>query len=119
MSLFIAKLAFGPTPELGQAKIGVLAASVIAALAGLSYLTWALPRPRRSGSAPPSGRPRPDAVGADENLKIDRAQRPGVADPVQDAHPVGGKRRSSAWRTRTKSRRSGEQLLDQEAWTAV
>ena len=44
MSLFIANLAFGPAPELDQAKIGVLAASVVAALVGLAFLARALPR---------------------------------------------------------------------------
>jgi Na+:H+ antiporter, NhaA family len=44
MSLFIANLAFGPTPPLDQAKIGVLAASVVAALIGLGFLSRALPR---------------------------------------------------------------------------
>ena len=34
MSLFIAYLAFGPTPALDEVKIGVLAASVVAALGG-------------------------------------------------------------------------------------
>jgi NhaA family Na+:H+ antiporter len=57
MSLFIANLAFGPTPELGQAKIGVLVASVIAALAGLAFLARALPRPRRRGSGAIEGAP--------------------------------------------------------------
>ena len=44
MSLFIANLAFGVSAELDQAKIGVLAASVIAALSGLLFLSRALPR---------------------------------------------------------------------------
>ncbi|MFO1070649.1 MAG: Na+/H+ antiporter NhaA [Geminicoccaceae bacterium] len=44
MALFIAALAFGPTPELDQAKIGVLAASVVAAIAGLLVLRTALAR---------------------------------------------------------------------------
>jgi NhaA family Na+:H+ antiporter len=44
MSLFIANLAFGLTAELDQAKIGVLAASVVAALIGLAFLARALPR---------------------------------------------------------------------------
>jgi NhaA family Na+:H+ antiporter len=48
MSLFIANLAFGPAPELDQAKIGVLAASVVAALAGLAFLSRALPRARKA-----------------------------------------------------------------------
>jgi Na+:H+ antiporter, NhaA family len=56
MSLFIASLAFGPGPELDQAKIGLLVASVIAALAGLGFLSRALPRaggaPARAGRAP-------------------------------------------------------------------
>jgi NhaA family Na+:H+ antiporter len=53
MSLFIANLAFGPSPELDQAKIGVLAASVVAALVGLGFLSRALPRARRA--AAPTG----------------------------------------------------------------
>ncbi|HSA79857.1 MAG TPA: Na+/H+ antiporter NhaA [Geminicoccaceae bacterium] len=44
MSLFVANLAFGRAAELDQAKVGVLAASVIAALAGLAFLSRALPR---------------------------------------------------------------------------
>ncbi len=43
MSLFIANLAFGLSPELDQARIGVLAASVVAALLGLAFLSRALP----------------------------------------------------------------------------
>jgi NhaA family Na+:H+ antiporter len=43
MSLFIANLAFGEGALLDQAKIGVLAASVVAALAGLAILYMALP----------------------------------------------------------------------------
>jgi NhaA family Na+:H+ antiporter len=44
MSLFIASLAFPDYETLNQAKIGVLCASVIAALAGLAFLHRALPR---------------------------------------------------------------------------
>ena len=51
MSLFIANLAFGPTVQLNQAKIGVLAASVVAALAGLLFLSRTLPRRDRAASA--------------------------------------------------------------------
>ncbi|HSA79588.1 MAG TPA: Na+/H+ antiporter NhaA, partial [Geminicoccaceae bacterium] len=44
MSLFIANLAFGQAPDLlDQAKLGVLAASVTAALAGLATLAAVLP----------------------------------------------------------------------------
>jgi NhaA family Na+:H+ antiporter len=43
MSLFIAYLAFGPGAALGQAKVGILAASVVAALVGLAFLRRALP----------------------------------------------------------------------------
>jgi NhaA family Na+:H+ antiporter len=50
MSLFIANLAFGLGPELNQAKIGVLAASVVAALAGLGFLSRALPRGGRAAA---------------------------------------------------------------------
>jgi NhaA family Na+:H+ antiporter len=42
MALFIAHLAFGAGPALDQAKIGVLAASVVAAVAGLLVLHTAL-----------------------------------------------------------------------------
>jgi len=44
MSLFIANLAFDDAAVLGQAKVGVLSASVIAALLGLLFLHRALPR---------------------------------------------------------------------------
>jgi NhaA family Na+:H+ antiporter len=46
MSLFIANLAFGEGAELDQAKIGVLAASVVAALVGLALLNKVLPKKR-------------------------------------------------------------------------
>ncbi len=48
MSLFIANLAFGQSALLNQAKLGVLAASVLAALLGLAFLSRALPRAGRS-----------------------------------------------------------------------
>jgi len=44
MSLFIAGLAFGQDPALDEAKIGILAASVVAAVAGLAFLSRALPK---------------------------------------------------------------------------
>jgi NhaA family Na+:H+ antiporter len=44
MSLFIANLAFAEEALLDQAKIGVLSASVVASLAGLAFLSRALPR---------------------------------------------------------------------------
>ena len=44
MSLFIANLAFGSGTELDQAKLGVLGASVVAAVVGLGLLHWALPK---------------------------------------------------------------------------
>jgi NhaA family Na+:H+ antiporter len=44
MSLFIANLAFAEQALLAQAKTGVLAASVVASLAGLAFLSRALPR---------------------------------------------------------------------------
>lgn len=45
MSLFVATLAFeGSASLLNQAKIGVLSASVVAALAGLGFLAWATGR---------------------------------------------------------------------------
>jgi NhaA family Na+:H+ antiporter len=43
MSLFIAHLAFAEPASLNQAKIGVLAASVVASAAGLAFLSRALP----------------------------------------------------------------------------
>jgi Na+:H+ antiporter, NhaA family len=46
MSLFIASLAFADPVNLAQAKIGVLAASVVAALAGLAFLRRALEQPQ-------------------------------------------------------------------------
>jgi Na+:H+ antiporter, NhaA family len=46
MSLFIASLAFPDPAMLSQAKMGVLGASLIAALAGLAFLHHALPRAR-------------------------------------------------------------------------
>jgi NhaA family Na+:H+ antiporter len=54
MSLFIANLAFPEPAELDQAKLGVLAASVIAALAGLGFLHYALGShdQRRTAEAP-------------------------------------------------------------------
>jgi Na+:H+ antiporter, NhaA family len=58
MSLFVANLAFGLTPELDQAKIGVLAASVVAALLGLGFLFRALPgrgRAAARGTRTPAG----------------------------------------------------------------
>lgn len=52
MSLFIANLAFAQPAILGQAKIGILAASVVAALAGLAFLRRALPsRAAKPGTA--------------------------------------------------------------------
>jgi NhaA family Na+:H+ antiporter len=51
MSLFIASLAFPDPAVLREAKIGVLAASVIAALAGLAFLSRALPRRQRIAEA--------------------------------------------------------------------
>jgi Na+:H+ antiporter, NhaA family len=51
MSLFIANLAFAEPATLDQAKIGVLAASVIASLAGLAFLSRALPRRRAAMAA--------------------------------------------------------------------
>ena len=50
MSLFIANLAFGTGAELDQAKIGVLAASVVAALTGLLFLSRALPSAERTAA---------------------------------------------------------------------
>ncbi|MEO8463603.1 MAG: Na+/H+ antiporter NhaA, partial [Chloroflexota bacterium] len=44
MSLFIAGLAFGPGPALDEAKLGILAASVVAAVVGLVFLSRSLPR---------------------------------------------------------------------------
>ena len=53
MSLFIANLAFTDQAMLDQAKIGVLAASVVASLAGLAFLSRTLPRrPPAAAGAP-------------------------------------------------------------------
>jgi Na+/H+ antiporter NhaA len=41
MALFVAMLAFGESPALDEAKVGVLAASVCAALAGYAVLRLA------------------------------------------------------------------------------
>jgi NhaA family Na+:H+ antiporter len=46
VSLFIAELAYGPGPLQDAAKIGVLGASVVAALAGTLALLWASREPR-------------------------------------------------------------------------
>ena len=51
MSLFIASLAFKDPTTLIQAKIGVLSASVIAAILGLALLSRALPRQRALAAA--------------------------------------------------------------------
>jgi Na+:H+ antiporter, NhaA family len=45
MALFITALAFGEGPLSGAAKVGVLAASVLACVGGLAVLSRALPRP--------------------------------------------------------------------------
>jgi NhaA family Na+:H+ antiporter len=45
MALFITALAFGETPLGSAAKVGVLAASVLACAGGVSVLSRALPRP--------------------------------------------------------------------------
>ena len=52
MSLFIANLAFPVGVELDQAKIGVLAASTVAAVLGLLFLQYALPRRHPAASGP-------------------------------------------------------------------
>ncbi len=54
MSLFIASLAFADPALLSQAKIGVLAGSLVASLAGLAVLNRALPR-RQAAMAPLPG----------------------------------------------------------------
>ena len=56
MSLFIANLAFAEAVILDQAKIGVLAASVVAALAGLAFLSMALPARKRADAIRPATR---------------------------------------------------------------
>ena len=45
MSLFIASLAFGDAPVLDEAKLGILVASLIAAVVGLAFLARTQPRP--------------------------------------------------------------------------
>ncbi|MCB1033176.1 MAG: Na+/H+ antiporter NhaA, partial [Acidobacteria bacterium] len=49
MSLFIATLAFGEGGALDQAKLGVLSASVVAAVAGLVILSRSLPAAEKQG----------------------------------------------------------------------
>lgn len=51
MSLFIASLAFGPTQTLETAKIGILAASLIAGTIGAAVL-WFAGKPARAASGP-------------------------------------------------------------------
>jgi NhaA family Na+:H+ antiporter len=48
MSLFIANLAFGDTPALETAKVGILAASVTSAVAGVVILARGTPVPHRT-----------------------------------------------------------------------
>jgi len=45
MSLFIANLAFGDDTLLSMAKVGILIASLLAAIGGLSILAAAKPEP--------------------------------------------------------------------------
>jgi Na+:H+ antiporter, NhaA family len=52
MALFITNLAFAGSGLLDQAKIGVLGASVIAAVTGLVWLNWALGQPTTSKTRP-------------------------------------------------------------------
>jgi NhaA family Na+:H+ antiporter len=52
MALFIAHLAFPASVLLDQAKIGVLGASVLAAVTGLVWLNWALGRRGASETSP-------------------------------------------------------------------
>ena len=52
MSLFIAMLAFGEGAVLHQAKIGVMAASVLAAMLGYGLLRLTLPEPIAAGARP-------------------------------------------------------------------
>jgi NhaA family Na+:H+ antiporter len=47
MSLFIANLAFGDTPALELAKVGILAASIISGVAGAVVLLRTSPAGRR------------------------------------------------------------------------
>jgi len=54
MSLFIANLAFGDTPALKMAKVGILAASIISGVAGAVVLFRGKPRnPGQSGKSSP------------------------------------------------------------------
>jgi NhaA family Na+:H+ antiporter len=57
MSLFIANLAYGAGGELDQAKIGVLAASTVAAVLGLTFLHYALPSGSEAGRVRTEGAP--------------------------------------------------------------
>ena len=52
MALFIAMLAFGEGAVLDQAKIGVMAASVLAAILGYGLLRMTLPEPIAAGARP-------------------------------------------------------------------
>ena len=40
MSLYIGALAFGPDAAQSQVRLGVVAGSLVSALAGLAVLTW-------------------------------------------------------------------------------
>jgi len=55
MALFIGTLAFGEGPVLNQAKVGVLLASVCAAVAGFVLLRVTLPRPDAQALPRPPG----------------------------------------------------------------
>jgi NhaA family Na+:H+ antiporter len=57
MALFIAMLAFGESPALDQAKVGVLASSVCAAVAGYALLRATLPAASASPAEAPVGGP--------------------------------------------------------------
>ena len=138
MALFVADLAFGKGPLLDQAKIGVLAASVLAALLGLMFLSRALPRaggppataakakagragligrmrPARrlfAGHRPPLGGPGPRSQTSDP--EVDGGGGAGIVDAVRELRPIGGHCLRPARRRSGEVRRSGEQLMDRE-----
>lgn len=56
MSLFIAGLAFGEESPLTEAKLGILAASVVAGVAGWLVLRTASPKTGRARAGPTAAR---------------------------------------------------------------
>jgi NhaA family Na+:H+ antiporter len=56
MSLFITELAFDDPHQIGEAKLGILAASLIAGILGYCVLAWSLPKTAGSGRGEPPER---------------------------------------------------------------